>query len=523
LSRSNPELEETNMKNSEFLLETPADDGQIQMQVYDYCSPPLASGTYTIQTSQQVVWTEKKVDQTFEKKQQFMVDGPRFTLDPNYIYSIFPPANKQGQYDVYVPDIVLTKRTLPWERTIDDKAPTDPPEPWMALLIFTTDEVGKVMNGTVGQVVSPNDDTIMGPQITTPVTDEEKLNQCLMIDIPRELFGEVVPSRSDLRYLAHCREVDMANKELRADIEEGWFSVVMANRFPQPGVLNYACLVSMEGFADYLYGGTPVPTEYVAVRMAVLATWSFTALPTQGETFEGLVQNIDTCSLHLQNKPASVNTPEEQLVSSAFHDGYVAMTYLTRQGERTASWYRGPLTPVQLSYVKLDPFFSAESGMIYDDRTGLFDMSYAVAWQIGRLLALSDTEFAVGLMRWRKSQKVSQNLKLEQKNSLNRLQGLFTNMEPQLLATGDKKAITNLIHSFLSESFSLRVSPARGSATAPLIRTGDPTGLKMVANKMPGLLSERQVLDVLRSGAFMKDRLQEIIKSAGGNKSEGEL
>lgn len=498
------------MKNSEFLLSAPVNDTHLQMQLFDYCSPPLVSGTYTIKTSQQLVWTEKKVNQTYDKQQQFWVDGPRFSIDPNYVYSIFPPANKQGRYEVYVPNIVLTKRTLPWERTIDGKSPTNPPEPWMALMIFTADEAGKVLNGTVGQVVSPSDTKIMGPQLTVPVTDAEKENVCLMIDIPKENFSALVPARSDLRYLAHCREVDMANKELRADVEEGWFSVIMANRFPQPGMLNNACLVSLEGFADYLYGGKAIPAQYTTVRMAVLAAWSFTALPKQGETFEGLVQNIDTCSLHLKNKPASVNTDEEKLVAAAFHDGYVAMNYQTRQGERSAAWYRGPLNPVQLNMVKLEPFFSAESGMIYDAKTGLFDMSYAVAWQIGRLLALSDSEFAVGLMKWRKQQKVAQNIKMEQTNTLQRMSGVLDRDGVEKLSLGDKKALAGMIHSFLSVSFSALVRPANPDA-APLIRTGDPTNVQAVADQMPGLLSREQLLDVIRAGAFMKNRLQEII------------
>ena len=244
--------------------------------------------------------------------------------------------------------------------------------------------------------------------------------------------------------------------------------------------------------------------------MAVLAAWSFTAQPIQGETFEGLVQNIDTCSLHLKNKPASVVTTEEQLVAAAFHDGYVAMNYLTRQGERSASWYRGPLNPVQLHPVKLQPFFSAESGMIYDAKTGLFDMSYAVAWQIGRLLALSDSDFAVGLMKWRKSQKVAQNVKLEQSNTLQRMPGVLESGGIQNLSLGDKQALAGMIHSFFSVSFSALVSPADPDAK-PLISTGDPTGTKAVADQMPGLLSREQLLDVIRSGPFMKDRLQQII------------
>lgn len=508
------------MKNSEFILNASLDDSQIEMQLYDYCSPPLPSGTFTIETHQQVVWTEKGVNEPYDKLQQFFVDGPRFTLDPNYVYSIFPPANKQGQFEVFVPDIVLTKRTLPWERTIDDKSPLTPPEPWMALLIFTIEEVEKVKNGVVGDVVSPSDPAIMGPQGLT-TTEAERAVQCLYVDIPKDIFSAVVPARTELRDLAHCREVDMADKELRADIVEGWFSVVVANRFPTPGIVNNAFLVSLEGFSEYLYGGKPIPAQYTTVRMAVLATWSFTALPAQGETFEGLVQNINVCSLHLQNKPANIVTDAEKLVANAFHDGYVAMTYHTRDGEKTAAWYRGPLTPVKLDFVKLDPFFSAESGMIYDAKTGLFDLSYAVAWQIGRLLALSDSEFSVGLMRWRKEQKVAQNLKLEQGNALNRMQGLFSQAAP-LLEYDDKKAISNLIHSFLSTDFAGLVRP-KDLAAEPLISVADHTGTKGKTSQMPGLLSKQEVADLLRQGPFIMERLKQIITTPRDNDTEEQI
>jgi hypothetical protein len=340
-----------------------------------------------------------------------------------------------------------------------------------------------------------------------------------MIDIPKEFYSIVIPSRGELKYLAHCREVDMANKELRADVAEGWFSVVVANRFPQPGIMNYACLVSLEGFSEYLYGGKPIPAEYADVRMAVLATWSFTALPIQGETFEHLVQNMDVCSLHLQNKPSTGNAQADELVASAFHDGYVAMNYHTREGEKSASWYRGPLTPVELNYVKLDPFFSAESGIIYDQATGLFDMSYAVAWQIGRLLALSDSEFAVGLMKWRKGQKVAQNLKLEQTNALNRMRGVLAKEQPLTLEFEDKTAIVNLIRSFLSTTFAELVSPP-SPETEPLIMTSDPTGTKAVAGQMPGLLSTGQAAELFTHGPFMMERLKQIIASANGTEDK---
>jgi hypothetical protein len=288
-----------------------------------------------------------------------------------------------------------------------------------------------------------------------------------------------------------------------------------------PGKVNNACLVSLEGFSEYLYGGKPIPAQYDAVRMAVLATWSFTALPAAKETFGDLVENLDVCSLHLQNKPPQVNNDAEKLVANAFHDGYVAMNYHTRDGEGTAAWYRGPLTPVKLENATLGPFFSAEAGMVYDAKTGLFDLSYAVAWQIGRLLALSDSEFAVGLMNARKEQKLNQNIGLEQENSLSRMQGLFAET-PLQLGRNHRHAITDLIHDFLSKDFASSIRP-KSLAAEPLISVADHTGTKQKAARLPGLLSKQQVADLLQQGPFALERLKQIITTPKDNDKEDNI
>lgn len=504
------------MKNSEFLTPNKANgDENVEMQLYDYCLPPLTSATYSIETEQKVVWNKKSLEQTYNKTQQFLVDGPRFTLDPSMVYSIFPPANKQGHYENNLPHIVLNRRTLPWERTIDDKQQTDPPVPWLAVLLFTKDEVDKVQNATVADLLSPGDDSILTPDVKD-ITEEQKVQQCLTLDVPAETFTSVVPAKNELPYLAHCREVDMAHKELRADVEEGWFSVVVGNRFPTAGAEGnteyIACLVSLEGFSEYLYGETAIPAKYKKVRMAVMATWGFAVLPAKGETFGNLVQNLDNCSLHLQNQPVDLATDEEKLVAAAFHDGYVALNYDTRDGEHTAAWYRGPCLPVQLNDAGLSPFFSAEAGMIYDPDTGLFDVSYAVAWQIGRLLALSDADFAVGLMKWRKEQKVAQNLQLEQQRTYNRLNGAFDKTINILGGTlPDKKAVSYMVHNYLSSNFAQKVCPAEKS-NEPLIRKADPTGTQNRKAGLPGLLTQQQVVELLKHSSHLANKMKKILQ-----------
>ena len=70
------------------------------------------------------------------------------------------------------------------------------------------------------------------------------------------------------------------------------------------------------------------------------------------------------------------------------------------------AWYRGPLSPYQITgdfpLSSADPdsiYLNAQAAMIYDETTGLFDLTYAVAWQLGRLLALNDRHFAQELLQ----------------------------------------------------------------------------------------------------------------------------
>jgi hypothetical protein len=76
-----------------------------------------------------------------------------------------------------------------------------------------------------------------------------------------------------------------------------------------------------------------------------------------------------------------------------------------RQGEKTVSWYRGPLVPLNHDKPKQiqDPVSCADELLRYDPNTGLFDVTYAAAWQLGRLLALQNQSFALALQRARKA------------------------------------------------------------------------------------------------------------------------
>jgi hypothetical protein len=49
------------------------------------------------------------------------------------------------------------------------------------------------------------------------------------------------------------------------------------------------------------------------------------------------------------------------------------------------------------------PYHYSDHAIQYDPETGIFDLSYAAAWQVGRLLALSDGAFSQSLSSWRRT------------------------------------------------------------------------------------------------------------------------
>lgn len=196
----------------------------------------------------------------------------------------------------------------------------------------------------------------------------------------------------------------------------GWFAVVMANRLPiapaagSPPVRHIAHLVSLEGFQAFL-GDNPTFSSTIAkVRLVSLARWTFNTLSEPKKNFRSLLLNFianqstgGTGLLLQQPTRGTTTNPDGQLVQQILSHGYVPLSYQTRSGDRTYSWYRGPLTPQPIAeFSNIPAYTAAEAALIYDATTGLFDQSYAIAWQTGRLLALADRSFAISLINWRR-------------------------------------------------------------------------------------------------------------------------
>lgn len=366
----------------------------------DNAIPALTAGKHRITVTHEVDVSQipehaGDPQRTYAYEQTFHVEGSRFGLTAADVHAVFPPPNSQGSFGDVLPHAVFRRRTLPWERRIDSGPANDPaPAPWFALLSFREGEAPTVVQRTIADVRA----SIPG---LTPSEAEDPANPVLTIDVPPILFSQIAPLPDELKLLAHVRQVKIDAKELTGQLAPGWFSVAICNRTPGPG-LNTVHLVSLEGWHSAL---ETLPAGLQTVRLVSLMSWSFTSRAARG-SFKELTENLDRGSDRLRMPaPESLSanpSPEANFLKAALSRGYVPLTYEMRQAENTTAWYRGPLLPVVVDRViDRDPFPSQESGMIYDSRTGMFDLSLGIAWQIGRLLALSDSRFTAALSDWR--------------------------------------------------------------------------------------------------------------------------
>ena len=408
-----------------------------KIKFYDRFDPVIVGGNYTVELVHEVFDENSQPVFAETKSQKLLIAPPRLRLGPRDVHAVYPPPGGESNYSRTLPHIVLRRRGLPWERNLGiytDKQGQQHTRPWLALLLFTAEEVesekiqpqkrpaAQIAGGTAGFGI---DGRTLLPQFAAAEIGEGE-NEGRTIDVPKALFDKIGPRLDDLPFLAHVREVNTGDKEILGLEEKGFFSVVIGNRLPNPPNTGFqgqhiAHLVSLAGWQPFLEkrqafldNGTPLNLpDFTHLRLVTLATWTFSNRGDGGRgSFEGHMKRLSSGLLRAlppdapgpapdsgEEDEASTLTPAEQ-VQRALGLGYVPLNYTTRFGEPSIAWYRGPLLPAPTIRRLRHPFASGEAGLIYDETTGLFDVSLGVAWQLGRMLALSDPTFAAALGRW---------------------------------------------------------------------------------------------------------------------------
>lgn len=388
------------------------------LQFYDNYVPTLAAGDWRITVGHTLAGVDTG---TLGATQNLVVSAPQFAMDSAMVLNQYPPAGSTGQYAQVLPHIVLNDALLPWERSMTGSSDT---QPWLALLVLRADEIiggagpTRTQNDTVAGFLTA-DPAVLKPAVT-PEGDVAGTDPCAFVQVSTALFTALVPRLTELRFLAHCRQSNIADKAEQGLEQNGLFSVVVGNRFPtapagaEAGpVTSIAHLVSLAGLEPYLvdqpdFGG------HTSVALVSLASWTFNTVADPRQDFRGLMENLVGSEydgahytpanlwLRLPHMPIDTGTPAGAEAGRRLADGYVPLPYQFRTGEQTFAWYRGPCTPAPAKPLTDDTAFpTSDAALAYQSAFGVFDASLATAWQTGRALALADRAFGQALYDFR--------------------------------------------------------------------------------------------------------------------------
>ena len=478
-----------------------------QMYLFDSITPPLEDGNYRITASTDIAYDHGTPD--FSRQYFFDIVGPRFTLPQAMVAGTFPPANSHGEYQNYLPHIVLSRRTLPWERVIAPAAqmpvptqnefgvpPPQGPVPWVALLVFEEGEYTFSRNVPLEQAV---------PQDVFQRLGHPANITCDALVAPLGLVKSIMPSVEELQLLAHARWVNVDDRELNTAGGDGFFSVVVANRLPQKAGQYRAFLVSLEERTDLVTADPPPvnsgtvsiggidETATVAKDRSLLARTttaapaverigaidtSFTLLQTPTHTFTPPVEVLGNYPIFLvetsmvvltswkftcegpgpfrslmQNLDDAMLGTVQDIGHPALSDtGHLQMTLKDRLGVDEQVLYRGPLVPWQLTRDNLGPYHSSDQCRRVTPETGSEDISYAAAFEVGRLLAAADPRLAQALMRWRResykqSARASTITEFNSRLPLNLPPTLSQQLHTPIAALASAAAINRIIES----------------------------------------------------------------------------
>lgn len=457
-----------------------------QVTFLPYHKPVMTSGEYTITVEQTVTIAEvSELSQTEEKT--IFVAGERFTIPDKLVFNCFPQGGASGNFASVLPHVALTRSTLPLERI---SLPNSTTTPWLWLFVYSEEDVAaqqvatlknqalnKVFKSLQIPAQQPVSTGVQAPFIAQNLQlepGEQGDSTVDLIQIDTSLLTEVFPSNSDLPLLYSVRE-----NEVNGTITE--HALVIANRLPQPGTTNYACLLSLENRLEAPAGQT-APTNLLNAPVSGMASficlhsWSFTCaldnsyqitdaglakfktiastlnnsaiasaisnlslpdlyidsdsfLVALGEAttgFSGLAsnlqQNVIQCFqvpghsfeellTNVSAAPFQLDPPNEGTMSSAvaayLSSGALAFPHQLHGGGQAVSWYRSPLSPnlkaeVESAYPSV---LTSDNLLRFDTGLQMLDVTYAAAWEMGKLLSLNNKSVATDLYTWKRQQQ----------------------------------------------------------------------------------------------------------------------
>lgn len=385
------------------------------VELYDSYIPSIPNGDYVVEVKSNIEGIN--TDDYFKEpiKQNFSVNGIQFSLPENEIESVYPAQGNEADYTNCLPHIVFNRRGLPWERYI--KVSGDELS-WLCLLVFTEEQLeidpetkSELRIDTVENFLK-DEEKSRKPKMDRPGKDILG-SQCKSIRIKYNTFLTLRPSLvEELKYLAHVRKVSVSGQVVSNEDDPGWYSVIIGNRIlraeTSSSVKYHIHLVSLEGHEEALLGPNGQNTDDEFIDLISLFNWtcvSNSQTPSSKELIDNIRKNKDQLLFRHNIDLTSVEKPEQEELSRRFENGYIPLSYIRPNGEKSYAWYRGPFIPIKnkQSEELQDYSIDVVSPLGYDEKIAAVDQTYKTAWSIGKMLALSNKEFCQAIMRFRKN------------------------------------------------------------------------------------------------------------------------
>ena len=422
----------------------PLDPGE--MQLYSYFTPGILAGSYKI-VAEQAISTGGQHNTIKADTQSFLVDPPRFSIDPALIHSTFPLQGVAAQANI-LPHVVLNDAHLPWQIEVGKTSGDKMRIPWLAVVTFEQSELK----------LQP-DDPLFPPSLqsganppqsftmTTRLTVEQLTGsgfQCALPDLDLQiqedstlpskpidvifpnmdlflaLFGSTTGGTPEIdldrfKYLAHARQVNTTHMTDAGVLDGGQFSIVFSHRtgppFEKTAPLQHKQCVSHLVSLDWVQQiPSSVLTSNKRAALISLFSWTYDCIPPETVNFEEVMRTVGQNSKVYRtpdeirdNVGNSLSATLRNRIKNRLEDGYTLLRYRVQTGEETVALMRGPLTPSQVPDASWMDIHSntGEDLQIIDTQLGLMDISYCVAWQLGKSLAIADQAFCAALLRIR--------------------------------------------------------------------------------------------------------------------------
>ena len=388
------------------------------LKTHSASKPKLSEGsTYLISASQDINYLDSKGVQGQKPQscsRKFQVQGSKIALDPSLVHSVYPPASHTEYWNV-LPHVLFNNSMVPWMINYQSN---DKLQPWFGLLVFTHDELILSPEDLDTLKTAAKDDTVtQNPTLSVPMTytslqactGYNDINTSLRgsaktqaIFLKNDLYTAIFKDRS-FKAMSHVRSIDSTGMAGILD-DTGTYAVTIS---PRPGPRNISAPQAVYAHLVALPNDTGSSSKYPFTGLISLYSWSYTCLPSSSFATKTVMANLGRSvqPFRVSDTNISAGPSNVEWVKSRMRAGYTLARYRPQSGEQTMSMHRGPLIPTNPyaigdpSIRDMPPSKFGSDLAILDREVGVLDLTFQLAWELGRTLAMSDRTFSAAVMR----------------------------------------------------------------------------------------------------------------------------